>query len=408
MANTLLTNVAITTRAIAILENTLVFARQINREYAGMFMDKNSQNGQTINIRVPPRYTTILGQAADVQGTQETYVPLTLFQRNASVSFSMLDMTLNINAYSRNFMEPILSQLSNDIDLDGLKLAYQVWNAVGTPGVAITDPSVVLTAGALLDSWACPRDKNRKVVIDPITNASLATSVRAFYNPNQVISKIFENGLVARDFYGFDFYVSQNVVKLRHGVFTGTPLVNQAVPLTNGATSIITDAWTAGDVLKAGQIISFAGVNGLNPQARQDNGFAMQVVLTADATANGSGQMTINFAPALYGPNPDGSVTQQQNVTALPADDAAITVFGASGVLETMNLAFHRDAFSMAFVDIHELYQTDGKYVKAPNLGVGVLVSKAGNIQGGYNILRYDVLYGYCMLRGEYACRLAA
>lgn len=77
------------------------------------------------------------------------------------------------------------------------------------------------------------------------------------------------------------------------GTATGTPLVNGA---SQTGTSLITDGWTAGiTALKAGD---YFGVNG-----------ELKMV-TADATADGSGNATISFEPPLR---------------AAPADNAALT-----------------------------------------------------------------------------------
>ncbi len=82
--------------------------------------------------------------------------------------------------------------------------------------------------------------------------------------------------------------------KTPRGTATGTPLVMGG---SQTGSTLITDGWTAGiTALKAGDYFSVGG------ELKR---------LTADAVANGSGQATLSFKPALR---------------ASPADNAAITV----------------------------------------------------------------------------------
>ena len=65
--------------------------------------------------------------------------------------------------------------------------------------------------------------------------------------------------------------------------------------------------------------------------------------MTADASSDGLGNATIPFSPAF---NAMGSA---QNITALPAANAVITVYGASGPdYQTIPLHFHKQAFTFA------------------------------------------------------------
>ena len=87
------------------------------------------------------------------------------------------------------------------------------------------------------------------------------------------------------------------------GAGGGTPLVNGA---NQTGASLATDGWpNTTTVLKAGDIIN---VGGLNPV----------VQVTADATTNGSGQVTLSIEPPIP-------------VDSSPADNAAITTNATPG-----------------------------------------------------------------------------
>lgn len=403
MANVYLTNSAITNRALAVLKNTMVMGRLVNRQYSKMFGNLAAQNGATISIRKPPRYIVQSGNAINMQNSIETYTQVTLTQKNVGLSVQAADLTLDINDFSRQFIEPAVAQIANTIDQSLCNLAQQVSNATGTPGTNITSLSPFFNAGEILDNWACPRSE-RYAVISPAANASLGNSLTSNFNPQVRISEIYEKGIIAKQTAGFDFYMDQNVYTHTYGTYSGTPVLSANI--SNGATSVTTSGWTAGSTLNAGDIVQFAGVNSVNPMSRANNRKAMQVVVSANATADGSGNMTINFSPALIGP--DGSNPDQfQNVTALPVNGAAVTVFGASGVVSKENIVFNRDAFTLAFADLDSLWALENSRVVAADSGVSIRMTRGADIQNDVNITRLDVLYGVALLRYEYACRVS-
>ncbi|MFK5283149.1 hypothetical protein ACI3PL_26620, partial [Lacticaseibacillus paracasei] len=59
MANTLVTCSLVAKEALAVLENQLAFASNVNRDYEAEFTSNQSRGyspGATINIKRPPRY----------------------------------------------------------------------------------------------------------------------------------------------------------------------------------------------------------------------------------------------------------------------------------------------------------------------------------------------------------------
>jgi hypothetical protein len=90
------------------------------------------------------------------------------------------------------------------------------------------------------------------------------------------------------------------------GAATGTPLVNGG---SQTGSSLITDGWSASIIaLKAGDYFS------VNSELKR---------ATADATTNGSGQVTISFKPALRSsPSDNAPITvQKPTCTMVLADD---------------------------------------------------------------------------------------
>ena len=162
MANTLLTIGMITREALRVLENSLTFTKQINRQYDDKFGIEGAKIGTVLNVRKPPQYLGRVGQALSLEDATETQVPVTLdTQFGVDIQFSSQDLALSIDDFSKRFLTPALATVANRIDRDGLLLARQVWNTVGTPGTTPTQLLTYLLAGVRLDDDAAPMDGQR-------------------------------------------------------------------------------------------------------------------------------------------------------------------------------------------------------------------------------------------------------
>ena len=91
-------------------------------------------------------------------------------------------------------------------------------------------------------------------------------------------------------------------------------------------------------------------------------------------------------------------------MTALPADNAAITVFGTASTSARQNLAFHRDAFAAAFAPLPVLASCEG-YTASID-GISVRVMTFGDGKEDLEHTRVDVLYGETVVREDHAVRI--
>lgn len=399
MSNTLLTISQITNEALAVLENQLTFTKHINREYDDQFAREGAKIGQTVNVRKPARFEGRRGPTINVEGFNESSVPVTLdTQYGCDVSFTTKELTLDIDSFSDRVLKPQIATVANMIDRDGLQLYKDIYNHVGTPGTTPNTNLTYLLAGVKMDNEAAPVDDQRACVINPLAQATISNANLTLQNPAKTISEQYMSGRMGRAL-GFKFDMDQNVVSHTIGTHGGTPLVNGAV--TSGST-IVTDGWGASNTLNAGDVITIAGVFAVNPQNRQSTGELRQFVVTSNATADGSGNMTINVAPEIV------TSGKNQTVTAGLANNAAITVFGASGTASPQNLAFHKDAFTFACADL-ELPSGVwmAKRVTSKRLGMSMRVVKAYDITNDRAPMRIDLLGGWKTLRPELAARIS-
>lgn len=399
MPNSILTISQITRESLRVLENNLVFTKGVNREYDDKFGIEGAKIGNTLNIRKPARYQGRTGPVLQVEAQTETYVPLTLStQFGVDVQFTSADLHLSMDDFSQRFLTPALAVVANKIDRDGLTLASQVYNTVGTPGTTPATLLPYLQAGAAMDFMAAPRDELRSVVCDPNANASLVNSLNTYFNPGKEISDQYKSGNMGRA-AGFKFSMDQNIIQQTIGAYLGSPTVNGA---GQTGTSLVTAGWTGtiANLLAAGDVFTIAGVYSVNPQSRVSTGRLAQFVVTTQASSS-SGAATLAISPAIT------TSGQFQNVTAAPANGAAITVYGAANTVTPMNLAYHRDAFVFGCADLPLPRGVDmASRVSDKELGISVRMVRGYDIVNDMFPCRLDVLYGWSAVYPELACRI--
>lgn len=387
----LLTIGGITKKSLFVLKNTCAFLPLVSSDYSKEFAVTGAKIGYNINIRKPPRYEVNVGQQAVLQSTNETYITLALSRQiNISLPFSMADRTLSLDNYTERIIVPKMAALANYVDVDVAAVAEQFGWGVGTPGTAVNTLLPLNQAGALLTNLGFPK-QGRSIVLTPDQQATLSAAHLGVFNPTNTVSEIYRTGQIGQ-YAGFKIFEDPNLPTHTAGTQGGTPLCN-GVPAA-GATTLVTDGWTAAIAqrLNTGDTFTVAGVYAVNPQNRTSFKQLRQFVVTAPASSDGSGNLTINFYPAM---TPSG---QQQNISALPADNAAITVkSGASATDYRYGVAFAKQAIGIGFADI-ELPPRNG-VIEAMRLqdedtGLSLATVTAYDIKGGQTITRTDLIYG--------------
>src|SRR6185312_8753736 len=90
------------------------------------------------------------------------------------------------------------------------------------------------------------------------------------------------------------------------------------------STSLVTSGWNSGaTTLNAGDVITIAGVNDVDPESKDSLGRLKQFVVNT-TVSDSSGAITVSISPGIiYGGG-------YQNVDASPANNAVITVMGGT------------------------------------------------------------------------------
>jgi hypothetical protein len=260
----------------------------------------------------------------------------------------------------------------------------------------------VADAQVPLDDMSCPRDGMRYAAFSPTANAALIGGFSGLFNSSSEISQNFKKG-VLQDALGLNMVMSQNVPSHTVGPLGGTPTVNAAGQglINAGATdnpyaattSLVTQAWTSAAALRLrrGDVITIAGVNAVNPETKVDLGRLAQFVVTADASSDGSGNLTAIISPAIIA---GGAF---QNVTARPAASAAITVqTGTAATSYRQNLIWHRDAITFVSPEMELPNNMDmaAQASLADEGSISLRFVRGFDITNNRRISRFDILWG--------------
>lgn len=391
MTNVLATCSIVAKESLPILANMLSFASMVNRDWEDVFTENMSRGyapGQTINIKKPPRYQYRAGRVAVPQATTQTTVPLTVQQGGNDLNFTSLERTLSLTKLE-DIIQAALEPIVNEIDRQGLQLArYATYNTIGTPGTLPNTQATALAAvtgvNQRLDEMGAPRkDKRRGFIMNPALNAAAVQGFAGLFNGQEKISEQFGTGLMVPSL-GIAYGMDQNVDLHTNGTaVVGTNTVNGA-----GQTGSTITVNALNGTVTRGSKITFANVFAVNPQSRVSTGTLAQFTVTADA-ANGA--TSLQISPAI---TPSGAF---QNVTTSPANAATITIFGTASGSYNANVAFHKDAFTLAMVPMWAPPGGKGVIDVAQETYKGFTI-KVTEFYDGVNdnsIMRMDVLFGW-------------
>ena len=317
MTQQLLTMSYITNEALVVLENELVIANRVERQYSNEFAQTGAKVGNTVNIRRPPRYIGTYGPPLNVEDTFETYVPVVLnYQYHVDVQFTTQDLALSMDMFKKRILKPQIATVANRIDADSAQYyTYNTAISLGVPGVQPASFKVFSDARATLAMEACPTEGEKNCVLDPITMSAVTDSQGGKFNPQARISEFNEKGLIAKEWAGLDFWEDQNILSFSTGTNTGTASSFQTLTGAYSNSALLGSGWAASGTLtvqgftatssvcKVGDVFTIANVYPVNPQNRLQYGRSLKqfVVLPAGGFGtppNGAATTGIYFNPA--------------------------------------------------------------------------------------------------------------
>lgn len=308
MSNTLLTPSIIAKEAIMVLQNNLVFAGLVHRDYSEEF----AQVGDTITVRKPATFTAEEwnGSSVTIQNASEGSVPVKM-DKIIDVSFAVTskELSLSVQSFSEQFIAPAMRAHAQKLDelLSGLYVDVPYSTAVGgTPAV-----SDLVAIGTAMNINKVPLG-DRSLVVDPTTYGKYLPLDAVLHAEKSGSTQALRDASMGKVF-GLGSYMDQNIKTHTKGTLAASSGALAIASADAGATQVVIAATACSGTLKKGDLITIADTAGV-------------YVVTEDATA-ASNAITAKIYPALAAGVSGKAVTIKESHTA--------------------NLAFHKNAFAL-------------------------------------------------------------
>lgn len=420
MANALITSTIITNEVLRIAHNTSAFLGNMNTDFNKSWKGQYKP-GSTVKARRPVQFTHRTGSTANVQDVTESSVDVTV-QPELGIDFSVSsnDLALSIGSdgkvdpeFKRRYIQPAGLKISAMLDyLIAAQVKNNAYQFVGTPGTPPANVSDILNAKVPAQNMGLPPGEFY-CALNPAANASVVSGLSTLYNDQTQLAKQYKTGVI-KTALGVDFLMSQNLPTHTVGALGGSGAVNGANQglINAGATdnpyaattSLVTNGWSNSitGLLKAGDVITIAGVNSVNPETKQSTGSLQTFVVTADVNSDGSGNATLVISPAIIA---GGAF---QNVSARPATSAAITVkTGSANTGYSQNMLWHPDAITFVSPEQELPGGMDMAYQAslADEGSISLRFVRGFDITNNRFISRFDVLWGVAVTRPDWVVR---
>lgn len=411
--NNILTPTMITRRALMILHQKLNFCGNVNTQYDDRFAQTGAKIGTSLNIRMPSKYTVRTGATLSTQDHTERSTPLTVnSQYGVDVSFTSVELTMELDDFSERIIEPAMAQLAAKIEGDCFADAYKlVSNYTNATTNGLLTYKRFQQGGKNITNQLGPLS-SRSACLSPESTVEFNDAVKGLFHQSNQIAKQYREGQMGRT-GGFDVYENTLVPSHTTGTFAGTPLTD-GTALGTGTTTQNTwvsqtdlsiDGATSGTTLLAGDIITLDGVYDVHPETKTGRGqlktFVVQsdVTLTTQATA-----YTVTVKPGLiYG---SGNAYQNCALSGVSdTDGLTATLIGNTNSAFGQDIQFHRDAFVFATADLEDVSRYGAWGARAQKDGISMRIARQYDITNDAVPARIDVLFGFAGLYPELANR---
>lgn len=372
-----------------------------SRIYQDDFTSSGYKIGDTLQVRRQNHFLVGDGSVATPQSIIETTENITIaHQYNALITYTIQDLSLRIDDFTRLFIQPAIQEIITQMEKDICASAEQeLYFYAGTAGTPINSYTTVDLAGTKLLEQGVSIANDAYVAMSLRDGSSLKGALLNNFTP------IYNEEIVRSSAIGhlsyFDLFQSQNIV--RHQAGAGptshagdTLLVNGEV--TSGSTIILSGATASiANYFLPGDLISIAGVQSVNPVGRKSTGQNMQFVITQSASSSGGGALTLTVSPSII----SDTANPNRNVSNPVPNGAAVTVVPSYNC----NVAYPTRALDIVCPPLYKLQTPYQATSTDPETGLSLSVTQTGDILAYQNYMRIDLLCGF-KWHPQYATKL--
>jgi len=264
MANTNLTIDMITREALRIAHEKAVYLNTIDRQYDDSFAISGAKIGSSLRIRQPNRFTRRQGsRVMDVQDVTETSITATVAtQDGVDIRFNSAELALDIDDFSKRYIEPATAVLMSGIEADVLVAQQKlVYNSVGTTATPMTDLIEAGEARARLNEGLAPKE-NRCIQLSSARAGGMVNGLSGLFHSGPDIKHQYNEGALGR-IAGFDWFENERLWN-RTMVADVTGTLDATHLVTDGGDDM--DCHTTIATTAVGEVFTLAGVYACHPK----------------------------------------------------------------------------------------------------------------------------------------------
>ena len=316
----------ITRKALDVLHQKCNFVGNVNRNTMIVLPRQAQRSAPRLNVRMPSKYGVRTGASLSAQNHVERSTPLTVSsQYGVDVSFTSVELTMNLDDFSERIIEPAMAQLAAKIESTALTAAYKLVNNYTN---ATTDGLLTYKrfqqGGANITNELAPMSQ-RSAILSPDSQVEFNDAVKGLFQSQENIRKQYREGLMGRT-GGFDVY--ENTLLPSHT--TGNLSTAAVLDGSDQGTSDTSNVWVSqttlsingvtADTINAGDIITINNVYSVHPETKVSTGklktFVCQTTVTLTTAAT---TYAVTVKPGLiYG---SGNAYQNCYLSGAETDD---------------------------------------------------------------------------------------
>ncbi len=384
MANSLLTTDVILKDGLRVFNNETPLIQSAMRLEDKSYAGYGAREGASLRVQVPNEFSVRTGMTFTNQDVSDNYVTISRSTvKGIDMTFTQKELALDIAEFSKLYVQPAMSTLASAVEATCLQtMAESCFNAITLPVTSI-DRTDIINAGVMLNKYGAPSGRGqRTIILDPTAQGQFVDGNASLFNPSANVSNQYLTGNTGNA-YGFDISMSQNVYTLTRGTANGSYLVNGA---GQSGASLIVD--TGSGTLVKGDKFTIAGVYAVNPLTKATLSHLQQFTVTTNY-ATGAGTLAISPSIVTSG--------QYQNVSAGPADNAAITVYATASTAYPQNLAFANNAILFATAAMERPEAGAKSSILSAN-GINMSLTSQYDIDSHATKWRFDILFGFAVV----------
>lgn len=380
---------------------------------SNVFSDK--QAGENVDFRRPTDHVTV--RTADGDVSAETESSIITGKATGTIqpyitsfcSYQEADEAVKMYKKKEITEMPMARRIANDLEVDFagfmMRNAGLVSGTVGSPFDSWDDVS---TAHATMFASGVPQDGEWCMGVNPFTTRKLASGDRSL-GVNPEVGRAQSKAIINENYGGMKV-ISVNTLPTytagagadRAGVTSSAPNATYVTHKDTMIQDIPVSGFQAGLQVKAGEILTAAGVNRLNLGTRtlmvDETGAAVpwRGVVAEDVTLTGGAGTIKVSGPAIF--EAGGAYN---TVDAAIANGAVVTLAGSASTTYQPNLFWQKQAYSIGSVPIMKLHSTDT--IIQTNDGLQLRISYGTDFLKNKQLIRVDLRPAYAALNPFFA-----